>query len=294
MASEDPTAKIMQSVARALSAGRSKEAVHQFVQALSHDTTLKRVDLPPLLAQTLGKSKLDALIQAFAKHPCMVCRRGLLICDDCEGRGYFRDGRICDACLGLGTTNCDFCAGSGWITYKYVPAGLQEMVLLARSKLALAEARALLAAPLPGGGKTGGEANRKTLAQRLLQANRLMGAFDNAVGIARSLAEAGAGSATTFENVESACSSAASRLVRRIRKLLQLLSENAKVQAAQEKSPRQRRLNERRTQTYASLAKSTDFKGTSLFHVYLRELQSSEASPEPSTQPGPRGSESSN
>lgn len=273
MAVDDRSGRIFRSVIRALDAGRTAEAVHQFMQVLAHDAALKCVDLPPLLANLIGRERADALVQAFAEHPCMVCKRGLLLCEDCKGEGYFSDGRSCDQCLGLGATNCDFCAGSGWITYSFVPTGLLAAVVLTRSKLALAEAQELLDAPLPNPRKTSASVSRKLLAKRLLRLNRLMGAFNNAVAVAQNPPGAGPAVESVLEKVNAACSRAASKLQPRIRELVVLLSETAKVESVRATEPDQRRIAERRVEFYASLAKSTDFTGTSLYHPHLQQLR---------------------
>lgn len=275
------SANIMQSVIRALDADRGAEAVHQFMQALSHDSALKAVDLPPVLAKSLGKARTAALTEAFARHPCMVCRRGLLRCDECKGSGHFGLERTCDLCVGLGVANCDFCAGSGWITYNYVPVGLRAPVVLARCKLALAEARELLAVPVPNPRTGSVSVSRKELARRLLRVNRLLGAFSNALGIARHTADAGATASAVLKKVEVACLKAADKLDRRLRQLLLLLGENARVQAARSSDSRKRTLAERRATFYEVRAKSPDFKGTSLHHVHLGRLPQRQAPPAP-------------
>ncbi|MGE0482073.1 MAG: hypothetical protein AB7Q17_16550 [Phycisphaerae bacterium] len=267
MALDEHARKIFQSVLRSIEAGRSSDAVHQFVQALSHDTNFKRIDLPPLLTRALGRAQTDALIEAFAVHPCMVCKRGLLLCEECDGKGASRSGRICDKCIGLGAANCDFCGGSGWITYNYVPNGLQAAVVLARSKLALAETRALLDAPLPGA--SGGGAVRKQLAQHLLRLNRLLGAFNNALGVAQHPPDTGPAADAVLKKVEAASWEAARRLDRRLRQVLLRLEEHARATVSRGADGEQ---GERRADYYHKLAKSPDFTGTSLHHVYLREL----------------------
>lgn len=265
MALDEHARKLFQSVLRAIEAGRSAEAVHQFVQALSHDTNFKRIDLPPLLTRALGRAQTDALIEAFAEHPCMVCKRGLLLCEECDGTGAFRGGRVCDKCIGLGAANCDFCGGSGWITYNYVPNGLQAAVVLARCKLALTETQELLDAPLPGADG----ATRKQLAQHLLRLNRMLGAFNDALGVARHPPDTGPASDTVLKRVETVSWNAARKLDRRVRQVLLLLEEQARRAGARGTDDG---LGERRADYYHRLAQSPDFIGTSLHHVYLREL----------------------
>ena len=274
MTTAEQVAKVVRSVSQLVRAGRGARAVHLLVQAWSHDGAIRQVDLARLLTRQLGGEKTEALIRAFAAHPCMICTRGLLACEACRGEGEARDGRVCDACAGFGATNCDFCAGSGWITYNCIPASLRAAVVVARCKLALAEAHALLAAPLPDPPKASRPTARKDLAQRLLRLNRLQGAFNNALEVARhSVAAATPTTSAVLKNVEAVCTKAATRLERTIRRLLLLLREVEEVEAARATQARIRESARWRANYYAALAKSSNFTGTCLYHLYLDDLR---------------------
>lgn len=285
MANVEESRDILRTVARALDAGRAADAVHQFTQALSHDSSLKQVDLPPALTKSLGAERTAALIAAFAEHSCMVCKRGLLLCEECAGKGHVGDNRVCDLCVGLGTANCDFCSGSGWITYNYVPEGLRAAVVLARSKLALAEGQELLKTPIPNPGERSASGGRKQLAQQLLRLNRILGVFNNALGVAQNPPGAGPAAAETLKKVEAACSKAAQRMIRRVRQLLSLLAEASLAEAERATDSSKRELAERRATFYEALANSADFIGTGLYHVYLRDQGQKQQSPQPASPP---------
>ncbi len=268
-----PLDRLLPPVAKALAAGRAADAVHQFMQALSHDTSLKHVDLGPLLAKSLGKARAAELVEAFAEHPCMVCRRGLMLCEECAGKGSFGEQRICDACIGLGAANCAFCAGSGWITYNYVPAGMRAAVVLARTKLALAEAREIIAAPAPNPRRGSSSLSRKELAQRILRVNRLLGAFNNALGVALHPPVPPVAVDSGLKKVKEVCARASAGLERRLRELLLLIATNAAVEAQRAPQPARKKAAEARARFYAGLARSADFTGTNLYHPYLQELR---------------------
>lgn len=277
MSIQEEAAGAFQPVVRALDADRDAEAVKRFKEVVLGAPRIRRLD-PLALAKLLGRARTTALVQAFAKHPCMACRQGLLLCEDCDGRGNFRDGRICDDCLGLGAANCSFCAGSGRITYNYVPRGLRPAVVLTRTRLALAEARTLLAAaPASQAAK-----NRKAVAKAILSCNRLLGAFNNAIGAAHA-SKASSAAPAIFEKVTAASAKAAAKLERRTRRLLALLSESARLDSERSTDAERRRLAERRAAFYAGLARKASFVGTALYHPYLARIKAKGKTGRPAT-----------
>lgn len=263
---------LLQSVSKALQAGRPSDAVHLFVKALAHDRSFHQGDRPIQLAKALGKMRFLALVRAFADHPCMACENGVHECDACNGRGAFDDWRICDSCVGIGTSDCEFCAGSGWITYNYVPDSLRPAVAVVRSKRTLTEARRLLATPLPGNAARDPAVARRALVQRLLQLNRLMGAVNNALDAARDATKTGRSAEHALRGVEAACLKLAIRLDRAARQVLLGLKESWRLEATRTGTAEKRRLCERRVAYYASLVRSRHFRGTSLFHPVLFEI----------------------
>ena len=113
----------------------------------------------------------------------MGCKAGLLVCEECGGKGLDPRGAICERCIGLGAANCPFCGGSGWITYNYVPAALLSLVVMERSRGVLEVAGELLAQPAPTA-DTRPAPSRAALIRQLVRLNRLLGAFNNAIAVA--------------------------------------------------------------------------------------------------------------
>lgn len=234
---------------------------------MGHGLAARQPELFQLVVSQLGKARAELLIAAFARHTCMGCKRGLLLCEECNGKGVFGKGSICDRCIGLGAANCGFCAGSGWITYNYVPPGIRVPVVTERVKLAARQATEAMAEALPQSDDP--PLTRKELARRLLEFNRLMGAFDNALEVTRHPPVSSKSAASALKVIREVALKAAGRIERRIRQLLALLVQDALSRRERADTEAARTIEKRRARFYHSLAKSPDFKRTCLRHVYL-------------------------
>ena len=260
---------VLKSVIKALDAGCNEAAVNAFVAALSHESALRSADIPSWLAPQMGKDRAQKLIRAFARHACMGCRAGLILCEECGGKGHFSHERPCEKCVGLGAQNCDFCSGSGWITYNYVPAGMRVAVILERSRLVLAEVKTLLKTALPVVTGRNGASTRKEIGQQILRANRYLGAFSNAIGVAESESMGELHAAGALPKIKSVCVTAAARLDRRIRALLSALAKLSRLELERGRGSSQQELAQKRAEFYQHLVDSERFVGTSLYHVHL-------------------------
>lgn len=239
----------------------------------NHDADLKAVNLPAWLVSSFGKQRAAHLLRALSRHPCMGCRSGLIACEDCETKGFFADGRVCDACSGLGATNCGFCSGSGWITYNFLPVGLRSIVALERTKQTISATRGLLSKPVPPVDASNLADCRKTLAKQLLRFNRFCGVLNNALSVARHPSLGDAHAATVLPKVEAACLAEAEKLKHRMRALLLASAQIAQAEIPTARNEAERDLARRRSEFYTQLASSTDFSGTSLFHVHLSDSE---------------------
>jgi hypothetical protein len=242
--------RLLVPVVKALRAGNGAEAARRFVAALAHDIAVPHSELLHWLETAIGKEPCRQLVRAFAAHPCMGCKRGLEPCRECMGKGVFGDNRICDMCIGFGATNCGFCAGSGWMTYNFAPAGIRIAVLIARTQV-----------------------GRKQLAGLVVQINRYLGALNNSVGMVAHPPIDELRGDPRLAKVRKACARAAERLEARLRKVLAALAKLSEREAAGASTVARADLAGRRAQFYDRLASSADFAGTSLYHVYLRNLR---------------------
>jgi len=267
-----PTESFMQPVVAALKAGRRIDAVRHFQAAVAHQTGLGGAGLAAWVEQQLGRKLNSELVKALAQYPCMGCKKGLVICEDCEGRAQTDDQRMCDKCTGLGAANCDFCGGSGWITYRFVPVGMRSAVVIERAKMVLNKAQELLAEPLPPPGRKDAKRQRVALGQAVLRANRYLGALDNAIGLCKRPQQQEHQAQASLQRVAAVCRKAASRLEKRVRQALKALARLEADQARNSQNSSHRDRASRRSKYFEQRAASASFVGTSLDHLHLREL----------------------
>jgi hypothetical protein len=177
----DPEQRFARRLKACLTSDRWPDAVRLFTDGVAHELVPDRPDLARWLMRVVGRTETLRLAKAFALKECFYCKGGLERCDACGGRGYHPDQTICERCIGLGRAACDFCTGSGWVTYNYVPAGLRLPVILERAKVAAGNAETLLRKATPAVSERSSSATGRSLAKELVQLNRLMGVFENAI-----------------------------------------------------------------------------------------------------------------
>ena len=141
--------RFRQAIVAELAAGRSADAVRIFGEGLANGLAPKGEQLYPWLQKTLGKKQTAELISAYAKHACFACRGGMESCEACNGQGRWKDGTICDQCVGIGLARCAFCNGTGLVTHNAVPAGLRLHVMVKRVTLATTEMKSVLKQSVP-------------------------------------------------------------------------------------------------------------------------------------------------
>jgi len=129
-------ADTIQHIAKELNRDHWETAARLFLQGQAQGLFSVNGDMPKWLIHNFGNEVAKKLISAFIHLPCFNCKRGVVPCESCEGKGHSETETICEFCLGLGVATCDFCAGTGWATIDYVPTGLQAMVLSGRMKVA--------------------------------------------------------------------------------------------------------------------------------------------------------------
>ena len=259
------TERLLTPVMEALTSRNSKASVLRFQEVIAHAPDLRNVDLAVWLAESIGKQQTELLVHYYARYPCMGCKKGLLKCEHCDSHGVLSDGEVCERCLGLRAMNCDFCAGSGWITYSFVPPGLVAAVLLERIRLVLAEAKDRLASP-PEPEDSSPADRAKSLAGEMLQFNRLLGVMDNGLAVVSSPPPPTRKHGNLLKKVRAACLHGADKVIRRVRRDLTQLAE---VWAAKAVRGNNRPAAKRLANFYHRLSASEDFSGTGLYHVYL-------------------------
>jgi hypothetical protein len=195
-----------------------EDAGRLFLKAVTHHAAGDAFELVDLLRQRGGEPMLQRLVFAFAKFACPHCRRGLNACEGCAGSARTDDGRgPCQRCLSLGATLCDFCGGSGFATYSFVPEPLRAAVAAARTDQAAARSAELLAWPLPTTVARGQlKATRKVLAKELVSLRREIAVLSNAAQFVREYRDANANgrrfAARVFAHVARAAGPARTRV----------------------------------------------------------------------------------
>jgi hypothetical protein len=267
----DPVRRFAQRLKAALKADSTADAVRLFMDGVAHELVPDRPDLARWLVKVVGRTEMLRLARAFALRECFYCKGGLERCESCDGRGYHGDQTICERCMGLGVATCDFCTGSGWVTYNYMPAGLRMPVILERVKAASSKAKALLRKATPGIPEQSSRETGKVLAKDLVQLNRLLGVFDNAITAGDKLSAQGAESGPGMQKLLTSCQHAARRLEPRMRHVLRALGDVARLESTRAARPGARAVAARRAKFYDALAASENFLGSGLHHPHLAQ-----------------------
>ena len=208
-------------------------------------------------------------MNAYAGLPCFYCNKGVIPCEECNGRGYDEDRTLCAECLALGVNRCDFCGGSGWFTIDHVPHAFKLNVIMRRVLTAGKEAEVVLASDIAVVSSAEPAVTRKLAAKELLQVNRLLGVLENMAVAAKQEASSYAESAEVTHKATAACEALAPKLQERTCQLLVTLADAAKAEAASATRTETRRLSERRAEFYGGLASSKNFSGTLLRHPLI-------------------------
>lgn len=253
--------RVVELVAAELRADKVGAAVRRFASASQHDPSLGRHDLVPWLAERIGKSLTQALVHGFAVYPCMGCKGGVLLCAQCQGRGTSSRGDPCEQCVSLGAASCDFCAGSGWITYNFVPQPLRPFVIMERTRIATSQACRILEMKNAG--------SPKAIAREIVQINRVLGALDNAMGAANEHLQSPHVKPQMWQKAIGSCAKAGIKLDQKIRAALKRMANAPAILRSGDK---------RRSVYLVELASSHNYIGTCLYHPQLSEIRRAAAS----------------
>jgi hypothetical protein len=262
----------MQGVLAALKRGRHAEATRHFKEAQACHVVPEDSQLEDWLGKHLGKRATAQLAKAFALTPCFYCKKGRESCHECTGRGHHAGTMMCDACLGIGVTRCDFCDGSAWVTINWVPSVFSIPVLTIRAKSAAERLKALFDQPMPESSRRNRKAALKKCSGALLVVNSLIGVLENTVTAARQVGEQSPGLNDRLSKLVGSCVRASVKADRFVRDMLQRMAVAARfsVEAAGPESE-DGKLAINRAERYELLSVSEDYAGTFLEHPFLRE-----------------------
>jgi hypothetical protein len=238
-----------------------EDAVRLFLNALARQVAGgDAFELVDMLRKRGGDPILQRLVSAFAKFPCPHCRRGLNACDGCAGTARTEDGRgPCQRCLSLGATLCDFCGGSGFTSYSFVPDPLRAAVAAARTDYAATRSAELLAWPLPTTVNVGQlKATRKVLAKELVSLRREIAVLSDAAQFAREYRNANVNGRRFSARVFSHIARAAGPARTRVGVLLSLLARISQELAAHCEDPGEESFEAERAEMFQVAARDAE------------------------------------
>jgi hypothetical protein len=264
--------RALKGVLAALKRGRHAEATRHFKEAQACHVIPEDSQLNDWLNRNLGKRATVQLAKAFALTPCFNCKKGRESCQECSGRGHHAGTMICDACLGIGITRCDFCDGAAWVTINWVPSVFWAQVLTIRAKSAAERLKALFDQPMPEPSRRNWKSSLKKCSGALLAVNSLIGVLENTVTAARQVGERNPEPNDRLSKLVESCVRASVKADRFVRDMLQRMAAAARfsVEAAGPKSE-DGKLATNRAERYELLSVSEDYEGTFLEHPFLRD-----------------------
>ncbi|MBP7933420.1 MAG: hypothetical protein KA354_02120 [Phycisphaerae bacterium] len=261
----------MQDIATLLKRLGETEALSRFNAGLTSGPNPSDATLLGWLAHTIGPQATLRVIASYARQPCFCCHNGLEPCDSCDGRGHSGGSEVCVQCLGLGAARCDFCAGSGLVTYDAVPHGLQVPVALRRMKDAVSRVRQHLDQPLPRVSDVEPISSLRQAAKALSDLNRALGVFENGLLFSKDSTNCGRKTQTELAHVVRSSVQCTVACRSRMRELIEVMAGAARLAAESvSQDARHRAILLEQARFYDScLGRSDPFAGTGLEHPYL-------------------------
>ncbi|MGA2499480.1 MAG: hypothetical protein ABSH20_17200 [Tepidisphaeraceae bacterium] len=239
--------RVLQSVADRLRAGRREEAARLFLEGMAHHILPDDQELLDAIQGLMGRDLTLALILAFADFRCFYCRQGFEECPHCVGTGSIPEtDQPCERCLSLGHSPCDFCGGSGRVTYSFAPAGLRPAIASCRSKLAIGSLRKLDETAIAALARGGAAESRGRLVRLFLDYDRNLASLRDALDIAHSLRSRHPPDKHFTEHLYLNSSRAAIAAMRRMHSILEQLAAISQRSAKELEGPEARELEQAR------------------------------------------------
>lgn len=256
----DKTAEILEELRAAVREDKIENAMNLLRFADSSGSLRRDSGMLSALQKSIGEKQTQKLINAFATDPCPYCRSGREKCDDCGGKGYYAESKVCAPCAGLGLKRCPFCNGTGFAGYDFVPRGLRPIVLLVRTDFATKQI------------STASELNSKEpptsrdIKQRIIAIDRCRGVLANAVEQSRLSAVDGR---SGFESSDRSRIQREAKLQNRhaetaIRMLLGKLAEHYSDRAHRQRDSDERGLLAHRAKVFSRLSTGDGLNASSL------------------------------
>jgi hypothetical protein len=257
-------------VLEALLKEKFREAARLVIQG--RDSGGFSTDAVRKLAAKAGHERFQKLLLALATQPCFGCKGGLIPCEVCDGHGHSSGEAICEQCVGLGYTRCDFCEGSGWISTNAIPAALRPLVILERMKQAVRRGQRAIGEPLPQVEAAEDGQARREAARALVRLERERGIAEDVLAASE---RAGVNSSLgrRIDRLAVACARTSRAVETQLHRCAGLMAR-AYRRAAQEgeDDPRKRRLAAARAEYYEALQSTPSFADSGLERRRLKRV----------------------
>jgi hypothetical protein len=256
-----------------LQGGHTQKALELFLKDQAHDIFPKGPDTLKWLTENVGNKAAKKLIGALARLACFNCERGLNKCENCNGTGHFDHEMVCESCLGLGSTSCDFCGGTGLTPIDFIPVGLRLGVFAIRLELPKKQIADLLRNPVVSSPAENPEGVFSSCADALLNLNRQISVLESATDVSADLIEVPGGFSKRMTRVTQKALRAAIDGEMRLAETVACMAGSCELQARNsEEGVETRKLARARKKFYSSLFSSKPpLAMTYLEHMSLRE-----------------------
>jgi len=276
MSSDSPAAETRQalgSLVEALHEGRSQEALELFLKDQACEIFPRGPDTLKWLTDNIGKKDSTRLIGALTRLACFNCERGLRKCENCNGAGHFDYDMVCETCLGLGSTSCDFCGGTGLASIDFIPIGLRLAVFAVRLENAEKQIEGLLKESKTSSPAQDPKAASSDCVDALFNLNRQISVLESAVGVNADLIEVPSGFSKRLSRITRKAVRVGRKGEKRLMQIIACMVVSCELQAKNTKeSTETGKLARARKKYYSSLVNSKPpFAGTSLKHMSLTE-----------------------
>ena len=267
------TRQALDSFLKTLKQGQNDEIVQLFLKDQAFNFFPKGGDTLKWLTNNLGKKAATKTVLAFASLVCFNCKEGLQSCKNCNGTGHIDYEMVCESCLGLTKTPCDFCGGTGWASIDCIPPGLRLAVFSVRLEIAEKNIESILEKQLPKLSQENATAVFNKCADLLFDLNRQIGVLESTVGITRSLIKVPDNLKRQVSKITRKCVPIALRGEKKLGAIIETMVAACKLQKEdEEKGSKMHKFAAAQMKFYGRLFDTRPrFAGTYLEHPFLNE-----------------------
>ena len=216
----------------ALEAGRNADAVALYLSTRVQAAVPRTNQFLADLEGVIGRPAVQRLVIAFATFRCLYCYRGFSRCERCQGSGHAElRSDACLSCLGLGAGTCDFCGGSGLVTYNFAPAGLRPAIASVRTQSAVRQVEKWRGQPTAPASSLAPRAARRLIVDQLTTTSRAVAILRNAAELSRGLRRTNAAATRLTNELFTRSTRTARRAQVRLAMLYQRLAELSRMVA---------------------------------------------------------------